>query len=688
LGGVGSPWGRAVEAPKHGTPTQFRVLSDMKAEDGKTGKGGQGSGRSIRESGEVFRMIVENANEAILVAQDGMLTFVNPKTSDLIGFSAQELTRKPFVQFLHPEDRNLVSERHQRRLRGEELDNVYPCRILHREGGYIWAELNAVLFAWEGRPATLIFVNDITSRRKAEEALRESEEKYRQLFSTESDAILLFFADSGEIMDVNEAASRLYGHDRETFLSLKITDVSAEPDATRSSVAETIAGKISKIPFRYHLRRDGTRFPVEISTSTFLLHNRKVLCAAVRDISNRVRMEEELKKHRDELEKLVEARTSELEETNRQLRREIEERARAEASLRRREEQYSTLVEDSLTGIYIDQDEKIVFANQRFAEIYGYAREEILGLPTWKLVHPDDRPLTDQIRARRLRGEPVAGEYEARGLNREGEILWIKRRNTLIEFKGRPAILGNIVDVSERKLAEEELRKTNEDLKSFLHVVTHDLKNPIITIQGFSARLLKRYRGVLEEKGAGYIHQIRSSARRMEILVSDLMALSIVGRVVHDFTDVPLEELFRDVVSGLEHRFNETGFRWVLESPLPTVRCDRDRIYQVFENLLSNAFKFRGEAENPEVRVGCVEKEESVRLYVKDNGIGIAPEYHEKVFDMFFRVQQVKDESGTGLGLAIVRKIVKNHGGRVWVESEKGKGAAFFFMLPRSPREA
>ncbi len=190
-------------------------------------------------------MMVENANEAILVAQDGMLKFVNPKMSRLIGFSPEELTRKPFVQFLHPDDRNLVSDRHQRRLRGEDLANVYPCRILRRDGGFIWAELNAVLFAWEGKPATLIFLDDITSRRKAEEALRESEEKYRQLFSTESDAILLFYADTGEIMDVNDAAVRLYGYDRASFFALKITGLSAKlPDETSAISSMALSRKI------------------------------------------------------------------------------------------------------------------------------------------------------------------------------------------------------------------------------------------------------------------------------------------------------------------------------------------------------------------------------------------------------------------------------------------------------------
>ena len=361
-----------------------------------------------------------------------------------------------------------------------------------------------------------------------------------------------------------------------------------------------------------------------------------------------------------------------------------EERKRAEEALRESEKKYSTLVENSLTGIYIDQDEKIVFANDRFAEIYRYPREEFIGIETWRLVHPEDRGLTSEIRAKRLRGEDAPLEYEARGLTKDGETIWITRRNARIEYKGRPVILGNIVDITEKKRAEEELRKINEELKNFVHVVSHDLKTPIISVQGFSSRLLKKYQEKLDEKAMSYLEQIQSSARRMELFVSDLLSLARIGQVVSTFKDVSSSGIVKDVVSRLQLGQKEKEIKLDVVDILPTISCDRERMSQVFENLLVNAIKFMGDSENPKIEIGCEDRGDFHQFYVKDNGIGIDPKYQQRIFDMFQRVREIEDKEGTGIGLAIVDRIVKSHGGEVWVDSEKAKGATFYFTLPKA----
>lgn len=401
----------------------------------------------------------------------------------------------------------------------------------------------------------------------------------------------------------------------------------------------------------------------------------------------------------------------------------IAERVRAEASLRESEEKYSSLVENSLTGIYIDQEKKIVFANKRFAEIYRCSRDELIGLEPWKLVHPDDRAMTEEIRRKRLKGEDAPLEYEARGLTKDGETIWIARRNAAIEYKGKPSILGNVVDITEQKRAEEELKKAhdelerrveertadlsranellkkeiadrkraeedlqniNQELKHFAHVTSHDLKTPLVYILGFSSILLENYYDILDEKGRKCLERIEASAHRMEVLVSDILALSTLGRVVSTFEDVSSHEIVKNVISVLRDRVEKNGAEIVVAENLPTIHCDRDRIFQVFENLVVNAIKFMGDTKTPKIEIGYEDSGDFHEFFVRDNGIGIDQKHHQEIFEKFHRLKEIQDDEGTGLGLSIVKRIVKNHYGTVWVESEKGKGATFYFTLPKA----
>jgi signal transduction histidine kinase len=237
----------------------------------------------------------------------------------------------------------------------------------------------------------------------------------------------------------------------------------------------------------------------------------------------------------------------------------------------------------------------------------------------------------------------------------------------------------------ERRVEERtaELVKVNDELDNYVHVVSHDLKAPITYIQGFSSQLLENYQGNLDDEGRICLERINASARRMEVLVSDLLSLSRIGQVVSTFEKIPSFEIIKNVTSGLQDRMQDNGIELITADNLPSIYCDRKRIYQVFENLLVNAVKFTVSAESPKIEIGCKNGKDFHQFYVKDNGIGIDPKYYLKIFDKFERLKEIEDEEGTGLGLAIVNRIVNNHGGRVWVESQKGRGATFYFTLPK-----
>jgi len=500
-----------------------------------------------------------------------------------------------------------------------------------------------------GRIASFI---DIAGRKQAEEALRESEQRYRHITDATTDYIYTVRIEDGHPVETihGPACVAVTGYTEEDFKANPHLWIQMVHEEDRKAVEEQAVQILSG---------------VEVGPIEHRIFRKDRVMRWIRN---------EFVPQYDSQGKLL---------SYDGLIRDIHEQKLAEEALRESEKKYSTVVENSLTGIYIDQDEKIVFANNRFAEIYRYPREELMSMESWRLVHPEDRDLTKEMRTRRLKGEDALLEYEARGLTRDGETIWITRRNVRIEYKGRPAILGNIVDITEKTLAEEQLRKINEELKNFVHVVSHDLKNPIVAIQGFSSRLLKKCQDNLGEKGRGYLELINAAARRMEVLVSDLLALSSIGRVVSTFKDIPSLEILRNVTSSLEDRLQKKGIDLVLADNLPTIYCDGERIYQVFENLLVNATKFMGATKDPKIEVGYEDMGNFHRFYVRDNGIGIDSEYHRKIFEMFHRLREIEDETGTGLGLAIVERIVKNHGGKVWVESVKGQGATFYFTLPK-----
>ena len=366
-----------------------------------------------------------------------------------------------------------------------------------------------------------------------------------------------------------------------------------------------------------------------------------------------------------------------------QLEKELLKCKELEVALVESEQRWKKLVENSLTGIYVDQGGKIIFANDRFANIYRYPKEELIGIDSCKLVHPEDRAFTDEMRAKRLRGEKPLSEYDARGLTRDGRTIWVRRMNTDIEFEAKLSILGNLIDVTEEKRFEEELEETNVELREFMDVVSHDLKTPLISIRGFVLRILRNNEAALTDKVMEYLRRIDSSAERMDALISDLRAFLTSGHVDYEFREVSSREIIESVVSDLEAILKAKKVDLVLADDLPLIYCDPERIYHVFQNLVENAVKYSGDNPKPRIDIRHRDTGDAHEFSVTDDGIGIDPEDHERVFKKFLRLKAAKDEKGTGLGLAIVKRIIERHGGKVWIESEARKGASFVFTLPK-----
>jgi len=252
-------------------------------------------------------------------------------------------------------------------------------------------------------------------------------------------------------------------------------------------------------------------------------------------------------------------------------------------------------------------------------------------------------------------------------------------------------------EVSERKRAQEALKKNekklevlltelaakNVELETFVSSVSHDLKTPIVTIEGFMGALREDFGNLIPEDCEKYLNYIGDATQKMELLINDLLELSRIGRLTVKKTEFPLADLIQEVITALQPQIETKGIQITVMQNLPWVYGEKKRIIQVMENLLSNAIKYIGkENPSPRIEIGVQEQDDRKVIFVRDNGIGIEKIYFEKIFQVFQRLPSAKKiEQGTGVGLAIVKRVVEYHGGRVWLESEPGKGATFFFTL-------
>ncbi|WP_051327167.1 sensor histidine kinase [Desulfatibacillum aliphaticivorans] len=235
-------------------------------------------------------------------------------------------------------------------------------------------------------------------------------------------------------------------------------------------------------------------------------------------------------------------------------------------------------------------------------------------------------------------------------------------------------------EATRRRAAMADLKRSNKELEQFAYVASHDLQEPLRMVASYTQLLAQRYEGQLDEKAQKYISYAVEGATRMQHLVNDLLQLSRVGTRGAPFEPTDCNEVVQQVLKGLKRTIAETKAGVVIDD-LPVVQADAIQLGQVFQNLLGNAVKFRGEAP-PQVRITAEKQNEAWVFQVRDNGIGIDPKFHERIFTIFQRLHERGKYDGTGIGLAIAKKIVERHGGRIWIESQEGKGARFFFSIP------
>jgi PAS domain S-box-containing protein len=429
----------------------------------------------------------------------------------------------------------------------------------------------------------------------------------------------------------------------------------------------------------------------------------------LQQIRERERVEALLHQSNAELERRVQERTTDLANAIATLQEEIAERLRVEdevrqlnaeleqriiertAQFQRSETLFRGLLESAPDAIVITSSTgRIVLVNRQLEEMFGYQRHELLDHPVEMLMPERIRDAHLEHRAQYTydpQTRNMGGGLELYGLRKDGSEFSVEvSLSPLVSDEGM-LVSSAIRDVTKRKQTEDALRQlaadlacSNAELEQFAYVASHDLQEPLRAVSGCVQLLQQRYQGQLDARADELIAHTVDGSSRMQTLIRDLLAYARVSTRGRELEPIDSETVLKEALSNLATVIQESR-GVVTHGPLPTVAADPTQLLQVFQNLVGNALKYRGNRP-PEVRIDAEHRAGAWQFTVRDNGIGIEPQYFERIFGIFQRLHTRKEYPGTGIGLALCKKIIERHGGRIWVASQPGEGSTFCFTIP------
>jgi PAS domain S-box-containing protein len=505
--------------------------------------------------------------------------------------------------------------------------------------------------------AGLTVQHDSSRRGLAEEAFQESEERYRMLLDGVQDYAIFMMDPRGQIVSWNAGAERIKGYTAEQIIGQNFSCFFPPEDIERGRPKEVLrmtaaSGRHEEQGMR--VRKDGSRF---LASLTF---------TALRDPAGNLRGFSEFS-------------------------HDLSERAESEAK-------YRGLLEAAPDAmVVVNQDGKIVLLNVQAESQFGYRRDELVGREV-KSIIPEgfaERLLADGLRsAADTLAQQMGTGIELTGRRKDGSEFPIELMLSPLGSAEGILVTAAIRDITARKTAEahlvqkvEELNRSNEELGQFAYVASHDLQEPLRMVASYTQLLSRRYKGKLDADADDFIAFAVDGANRMQRLIQDLLSYSRIGTKGKDLLDISSEEALQQALVNLRGAIEESG-ALVTHDPLPPVLADEMQLAQLFQNLVGNAIKYQS-SEVPRVHISAARNGARKWLFsVQDNGLGIDPQYFDRIFGMFQRLHKREAFAGTGIGLAICKKIVERHGGRISVESEPGKGSTFRFALAESRRKS
>ncbi|MDY6964711.1 MAG: PAS domain S-box protein [Halobacteriota archaeon] len=518
---------------------------------------------------------------------------------------------------------------------------------------------------------------DITEHKEAEMEIDAAKKRMEDILESMIDGVTITDM-KASIKYVNKAASMQTGYQREELIGRKVQEVYITKEdlpKTFNHLKKLLSGEPLKAEEYSILRKDGSTFPGSLNFSLLM--------------GNEGKVESIIAVHRD-----------------------ITERKYIEDELRRSEERYR-LLSDNLKDVIwsMDLNLRINYMSPSAKNVYGINPDEAAGKSMMKILPPESIDIMmESIKGNpdmfKLMMELMTGRIDSDELARRSSILSKPLQYEIMRIDGTRffaeasmspfydsngkvvGLCGITRDITERKKAEaklnevmEDLERSNKELEQFAYVASHDLQEPLRMVSSYMQLLSRRYKGKLDSDADEFIHFAVDGATRMQRMINDLLTYSRVGTRGRPFEETDCEAVIGSALINLEVRVEESG-AVVTHDPLPTIMADDVQFVQLLQNLISNAVKYN-DKETPTVHLRAEERDGEWLFSVKDNGIGIDPEYKDQVFQIFRRLQTKEEYEGSGIGLSVCRKIVERHGGRIWLESKSGEGTTFYFTIPK-----
>src|SRR5690242_12457844 len=600
-------------------------------------------------------------HDAILVRNlRNEIMFWNKAAESLYGWRQEEAKGKAMHELLQT-----VFPRPLAEINAEVLEKGYwEGELLHRrrDGTVLTISSRwAVRKDDAGSPVAILESNRDITRQKREQ------ERFKNLLEAAPDAMVSVNR-AGEIQLVNTQTEKLFGYSREEMLGKPVEIL--VPQRYRGP-HEAHRGEYAESPVRramgeglelYGLRKDGTEFAVEISLSPIETMEGTLTISAIRDISDRRKTEE---------------------------------------ALRQSEERFRLLVSgvEDYAILMLDREGRVVSWNNGAERIKGYRAEEILGQHFSRFYTREDVERGKPVLALKLAAENGAFKDEGWRVRKDGTRFWANVAITALhDGKGQLRGFGKVTrDSTERKEAEDALERqrnelarsnaemtaANKELEAFSYSVSHDLRAPLRSIDGFSLALLEDYSQKLDDEGKKHLERVRAATQRMGTLIDDLLNLARVTRASMRLEAVNVSEVATEVAEGLQKAQPDRKVDFRIEKGLDAM-ADSHLLRIALENLLGNAWKFTSKRASARIEFGRTKNNGTSAFFVRDDGAGFDSAYADRLFGAFQRLHAMTDFPGTGVGLATVQRIIHRHGGRVWAESSVGRGATFYFTLANS----